>query len=122
MALIIIISVIILKALVDGLFFRSKKRFSKWVEEAWFNVLVIYLYQHNRQSEFEFVHFLICTYAMRAAIFDTFRNIFSNAPIFFKGTTSEWDDFMSKLKTWQYILTKLFFLTISLIIYFIWLK
>ena len=118
MILITLITILILKALTDALFFRGKKRLSKWVEEAWFIVLVILAWTHNRQSENEFIAVLMCYYFLRAAIFDTLYNIFANLPIIYKGSTSSWDDYMKKLTTWQYAALKLFLLAISLIIYF----
>jgi hypothetical protein len=117
MILIVLISVIILKALTDALFFRGKKRKSKWVEEAWFIILVFFLYQHNRQSDREVYAFIICYYFLRAAIFDSIFNIFAKLAILHTGTTSEWDDYMSRLKTWQYISYKAFFLCIAILIY-----
>lgn len=118
MILIILILILILKALTDALFFKVKKRLSKWVEELWFIVLVLYLYNHNRQSESEVFAFLVCYYFMRAAIFDTLFNLFAVLPIFHTGTTSSWDDYMAKIKTWQYITLKSFLILIALLVYF----
>lgn len=117
MTLATIILILILKALTDSLFFKGKKRLSKWIEESWFILLVWFLYWHNKQSENEVLAFLVCYYFMRAALFDTFYNVFTKLPIFYKGTTSEWDDYMARIKTWQYIALKSFFLLLGILVY-----
>ena len=118
MTLFILISVVFLKAMTDGLFYRKLKRASKWVEEIWFIVFIIFAWNHNRQSENEYIHVIMLYIFLRAALFDTLFNLFAKIPILHTGTTSEWDDFMKRLNTWQYIVLKLFLLGISLLVYF----
>jgi hypothetical protein len=117
MILITFILIIVLKALTDALFYLKMKRISKWVEESWLIILTCFAWTHNRQSDNEYIHVIMIYLFLRAALFDTLFNLFAKLPIFHKGSTSEWDDFMKRFKAWQYIILKLFFLSLGILVY-----
>lgn len=114
----IIIVILIAQASSDALFFLKKKRLSKLIEclyIALFLILPVFL----KSIDFHYMSALILFYLFaRLAIYDIVFNLTAGLSINYVGNTSYiYDDFISKLKNWEFWVFKIGFGLIALVIY-----
>lgn len=118
MILIVYILLIILSALTDALFDFGLKDWSKIIECFFIIGLFIIPIKYKRIDWRYLLKLGLIFLFLRIALFDVSYNIFRGLELNFIGSTSPWDDFLIRLKSWQFWFMRGFFMFLALILYF----